>query len=38
LRAVGPIGLMRPFVLAVVVSAVFLVVIKLLPTEVGAKR
>ena len=27
-----------PFVLAVVVSAVFLVVIKLLPTEVGAKR
>jgi len=27
-----------PFVLAVAVSAVFLVVIKLLPTEVGAKR
>ena len=27
-----------PFVLAVAVSAVFLIVIKLLPTEVGAKR
>ncbi|MBM3885088.1 MAG: YeeE/YedE family protein [Gemmatimonadetes bacterium] len=29
---------LSPFVLAVIVSAVFLVAIKLLPTEVGAKR